>query len=1144
VSSNLSFYSIYSYNSYNSDFNAQDDNNSSFLSCIEVNNSNLNLSLSAPIAPSLDDNNFSNDDISDNKPLNEEISNFSICSWNVHGLASKLKFDTNLFFNFLNTFGIFILFETWIKADYDIFCFTAKLSNYDLYWTFASQVSYMGRAMGGILIGCKKDFKQYWKYDCYDNIPFLRHSHFNCLLVPVYISPNSWELVFTSYLNFFNQFNCNKFLIVGDFNARIGDKDIFHFQEEKIDCRTSKDMVVNGRGKKFLEFCSDFDLIILNGRKTFGDSEGNFTYSSELGNSVIDYALIGRQQLDFVIDFNVHFIAGSDHFPIVIIIKDVGNRSIIKPNLMPLLPKLNWKLQDAETYKSTILEKFNHINFDILDINHAVNSVNAVIDAVAVKKNCTGIYEQRWFDTECLKARNILHKSLANFKKCSTNDNHTLVYKNKKSYFELCRSKKRIYNDQLINNFDNISDASAFWSAINHIKKNTNFVSESIRPEEWFSYFNNLLNPVMVYHNFDLNFDFASNSDLDREFHLFELKLAINKLKFDKAPGADSIPNEFFKGLNDESLVIILKLLNRIFDGEGFPDNFINSIVFPLYKKGDLAIVSNFRGICFLSTFYKIYTLLLLERLNIFVFQHKILHENQAGFRKGYSTSDNIFVINSIVEDQLRLPKGKVFAFFIDFTAAFDTVNRCALIFKLKNLGFSSKCLNAIKAIYNKTKAKVWTKQGYTDDFFTNAGVRQGCVLSPLLFTLFINDLVDYINIGGFCYNGIWIRMLMYADDIVFLAKDSDILQLMINNLATYCDRWNLRVNLNKSKIMIFHKGSRVSKLFHWNFKQEEIEIVSNYKYLGINLVSTGKYESHLILQLNTAKLGLNSAYKGIFYLQSNNINSYFKIFDAVARSIMCYAAQIWGFQKYDEVEKLLRFFIKKLFRLPYNTPNYMLLLETGRDPLFLFTLKLHWSFILHTLKLNDNRFSKIMLEIGIVHEHKWFLNIKNFAMEFNLWEHFCGFQYNNIKPAFEQLLNCITAKERVDLLNQVMLGQFHPFYKELKLEWGREEYLNSDFSYNEKRYIFMARSEMLPLNWKPWFVNNNFKCLLCNYQADENITHFIKDCPVLNGCRPFQFRNYTALDILKGKCNYKFLANFVISALKTRNIILQEFNF
>ena len=148
-----------------------------------------------------------------------------------------------------------------------------------------------------------------------------------------------------------------------------------------------------------------------------------------------------------------------------------------------------------------------------------------------------------------------------------------------------------------------------------------------------------------------------------------------------------------------------------------------------------------------------------------------------------YSTVDNLFVLTSIIEEKISKPKGKVFAFFVDFSAAFDTINRIALLYKLHCLGFSTKI------IYRSTKAKVWTKNGFTESFESSTGVRQGCLLSPDLFNLFINDLSDYIDLGGFLIDGIWIRILLYADDIVFIAENEKVLQKMIDKLSNYCEK-------------------------------------------------------------------------------------------------------------------------------------------------------------------------------------------------------------------------------------------------------------------------------------------------------------------------------------------------------------------
>jgi len=1077
----------------------------------------------------------------------EDIDNLRVGFWNVHGLISKLQIATT-FFLFLNEFDIFFLVETWIKADFDVFCFNSKLSNFNLNWIFATQKAARGRAMGGMLMGCRKSIKNNWKWENMGDLGYCRHLRTGFLIIPAYLPPFSWEDAFSKYYDFFNKFEFNNILLLGDVNARFGDLD--NLNEDLfpgVHKRKAKDLVVNHRGKKILELCQDFELLIINGRG-FSDNIGNFTFLNANGQSTIDVAIISQNIFDMILDFKILSRMESDHFPLSIVLKRLDLNNVRVETCHPLVTRLNWNLQDIDIYNADMEKKLEVIDFENIPVNEAIEKIVDCINTVAVVKTAVKFYEKPWFDSECLLARKKFHLALKKYEKCSDTNNHEQVCVLKKTFFRLCKQKKILYRDTLINEFDQISEPAVFWGAVGRIKKTEMCFAESIGADEWFSYFKNLLNPDIDFHYFSSVDNLVENGDLDRNFGLIELKNAVNRLKNDKAPGMDGIPGEFFKNLIDDNLLVLLGLFNRIFRGEAFPDNFIKAIIFPLFKKGDLAVISNFRGISFLSAFYKIYTQLLLARLQYFVFNNNILFENQAGFRAGYSTHDHIFTLSAIIEDQLLKTGGKVFGFFVDFAAAFDTVNRNSLIYKLYAYGFSTKCVEAIKAIYAETKARVWTKKGYTDEFGTTCGVRQGCLLSPLLFTIYINDLVDEIDVGGFCYNGVWIRLLMYADDIVFLAPNPTILQEMINKLENYCEKWDLRVNLNKSKIMVFRKGGKLSRLCKWEYKGREIEVVKTYKYLGINMTNSGKFNGHIELQLAVAKSGLNSVYKGVFGLQSKNVNSYFRLFDAVSRSVLCYAAQVWGGLKFDDVEKLQRFFIKKLFRLPYNTPNYMLLLETGRDSLFLFTLKLHWVFLSHTLQLADNRFSKIMFTIGVVNEHKWLRVIKENAIAYGNWDKFINFlDFSRVDPAMAELYNYMIIKDREGLMDKVILGQFHPHYKEIKLGWGREEFLGLGLSLQEMRFILLARLEMLPLNWKPWFAENDYKCTICNLKKDENVVHFIFECPMYKEFRVKVFGmekiDMAILDILKGKCGWKKLAVYVNLALQYRTLIINEFD-
>ncbi len=457
-------------------------------------------------------------------------------------------------------------------------------------------------------------------------------------------------------------------------------------------------------------------------------------------------------------------------------------------------------------------------------------------------------------------------------------------------------------------------------------------------------------------------------------------------------------------------------------------------------------------------------------------------------------------------------------------------------------MGFSAKCINILRAIYAVTEAKVWTKSGYTEVFPTVCGVRQGCLLSPLLFALFINDMWDEIEEGGFCFNGTWIRMLMYADDVVFMASEPEVLQKMIDKLSGYCQKWDLMVNLNKSKIMVFRKKGPLKKSLEWFYRGTKIEIVSQYKYLGVLFVTTGKFGTHLSAQLAVAKLAINTVYRKIFSLQACNLDSFLKIFNAVARSIMCYSAQIWGYHKHDVVERIFRFFIKKLFRLPYNTPNYVLYLETGHDTIFIYALKLQWSFILQTLRLGDSRYRKIMLEIGIVNRHNWFKALEKTARSYDMWEQFLNFTFDSIKKPIDCLYELVVQKERQNHLDQVLLGQFHPTYKNLKLEWGREEYLNLKLPVKQVRHIMMARSDMLPLASKPWYFVGNFNCLYCNLHSEETTQHFVAECPVWREFRTTAMCNNDFFDILRGKIGWKDLILFISGALNYRAHLDEEF--
>ena len=129
------------------------------------------------------------------------------------------------------------------------------------------------------------------------------------------------------------------------------------------------------------------------------------------------------------------------------------------------------------------------------------------------------------------------------------------------------------------------------------------------------------------------------------------------------------------------------------------PEVFKTSIVFPLYKSGDINLVGNYRGISLQNTLYKVFMSILQFRLQLWV-NNNIINETQAGFRRGYSTIDNYYILNSLIEISKYRNK-ELFIFFIDFKAAFDSINWNALFYKLKRIGISHNFVHLLHSIYS-----------------------------------------------------------------------------------------------------------------------------------------------------------------------------------------------------------------------------------------------------------------------------------------------------------------------------------------------------------------------------------------------------------------------------------------------------------
>ena len=148
--------------------------------------------------------------------------------------------------------------------------------------------------------------------------------------------------------------------------------------------------------------------------------------------------------------------------------------------------------------------------------------------------------------------------------------------------------------------------------------------------------------------------------------------------------------------------------------------------------------------------------------------------------------------------------------------------------------GLGRKFLALVRAMYAQVKSCIRTNYGLTCTFKFERGVRQDCLLSPILFVLYMNDLEKDLSYKAKGIN-LWdqsICSMLYADDLILLAESASDLQIQMDLLSDYAKKWNLEINISKTKVLIFNKSNKTSGI-NWSIDNEIVEEVNSYTYLG-----------------------------------------------------------------------------------------------------------------------------------------------------------------------------------------------------------------------------------------------------------------------------------------------------------------------
>ena len=221
---------------------------------------------------------------------------------------------------------------------------------------------------------------------------------------------------------------------------------------------------------------------------------------------------------------------------------------------------------------------------------------------------------------------------------------------------------------------------------------------------------------------------------------LSEVEEAVRNLKLGKSPGVDNIPAELLKHGGAEVTKSLTKLCQKIFENKIWPKDWTQSLIIPLPKKGNTKQCQNYRTISLISHPNKVMLKIILGRLK--PISEELLAEEQAGFRPGRSTIEQIFNCRLLIEKHLQ-HKRELHHNFIDFKKAFDRVWHEGLWQVMRSFNIEEGLVKVIEELYNQASSAVLFKGCVGDFFKTTIGVRQGCILSPVLFNIFLEKIMQ-----------------------------------------------------------------------------------------------------------------------------------------------------------------------------------------------------------------------------------------------------------------------------------------------------------------------------------------------------------------------------------------------------------------
>lgn len=640
------------------------------------------------------------------------------------------------------------------------------------------------------------------------------------------------------------------------------------------------------RNSKINEFLSNNELINFIKKPTRNSTKFyKKTNTTRSSSTLIDVLL---HNSDYIIDTDVIDCPFSDHCFILAkleikksptVLKEYSCRNLSSENMQKinfLIDTIN--LQQMHTFDN-INEKWNYVK----------NEITKIIDEVApIRKIILKNPNQfPWYDDDLIRLKHQKDLSYKEYKRTNSNADKE-IFDNFNKLFKNYNEEKLIdfFKDKSMNDFKNSKKFWQYYSSkisvksdktnsnpISHVKFNGKTSEDNIDLCNMFNVFftsitSNSECSTSEASNFveeQLN-NFPKSIETDFKFCFTtsaEIDELLSTIPSQSAPGISGIPTKIFKSPSKKLRTILAYLFNYSILTNSVPNEWKTAVVTPLFKKkGSCEDLNNYRGISILPPVAKLFEKLIHKQILGYLDKNNILSDDQHGFRANHSCES---ALHEIITEINKIKSKRLIGLllFIDFKKAFDTIDSQILLIKLKKYGFSKSALNLIKSYFDNRVQTVKIDENTSDPLEIKLGVPQGSVLGPLLFLIFINDIVNYLK--DFIVK-------LFADDTTILQTDTNLECLLTNfnqsikRLVIWCKYNRIDVNWSKTKIMFVSNQKNLNLPKQLSIANNNVEVVDNFKLLGItidNKLTFLKYVSELRNSINKRLYSIDR----LFYL-------------------------------------------------------------------------------------------------------------------------------------------------------------------------------------------------------------------------------------------------------------------------------------